>query len=164
MLSLETAGFPSMLLLLTLQVLSKSPPVKSSEQVADRAEPHECKQKVPSVTWNNTNLPHCMFSPLISPFCLYFSDSPPSRPPYMESCYFACNQIPRHFSLVENKVTEGHFWKHWTPLQVQMQWKTPFPHLHPLKRESFSFSSAVAATRTTTNTRHLNIVCCTDSF
>lgn len=34
-----------MLSLSILQVLSKSPPVKPPEQVADQAEPHECKQK-----------------------------------------------------------------------------------------------------------------------
>ncbi len=47
---------------------------------------------------------------------------------------FACNQIPRHFSLLENKVTEGHYWRALNTTPSSKAIKECFPHLHPLER------------------------------
>lgn len=85
------------------------PPLQPSASVADRAEPRECKKKK-SINITSTSPIHVLLSNLASLPSL----SPNSlccRPHYTKSCCFACNQIPRHFSPLENKVAEGHYWK-----------------------------------------------------
>lgn len=66
-----------MFFLSTLQ-MSKAPPVKPSEQVADQAEPRECKENLLNIAGNSTNLHHLMLC------CLFFifSNSLCCRPPY----------------------------------------------------------------------------------
>lgn len=49
----------------TLQ-MSKAPPVEPSEQVADQAGPHECKENLLNIAGNSTNLHHLMLC------CLFF--------------------------------------------------------------------------------------------
>lgn len=89
----------------TLQ-MSKAPPVESSEQVADQAGPHECKENLLNIAGNSTNLHHLML--LLCSLFIFFKFTMLSTALCIKSCYFVWEQIPRHFSLVENKVTEGH--------------------------------------------------------
>ena len=77
------------------------PPLKPSAFVASaQAEPRERKRK--SINITNASPIHLLLSNLAS-LSSRSPNSPCRRPHYTKSRCFACNQIPRHFSLLEKQ-------------------------------------------------------------